>query len=107
MSQAQPAFPQEKNLSPEQFEQIALLFKTLGEPMRLRILRSVCQTPKYVGEIVDATGSTQPNISKHLSVLVSAGILARRKEGQRVHYSLKNPLVMRLCETVSGSLPRA
>jgi ArsR family transcriptional regulator len=107
MSQAHPAPSQEKSISPEQFDQIALLFKTLGEPMRLRILRCVCQTPKYVGEIVEATGSTQPNISKHLSVLVSTGILARRKDGQRVHYSLKNPLVMRLCETVSGSLPQA
>lgn len=107
MSQAQPASHNEKNMSPEQFEQIALLFKTLGEPMRLRILRSVCHTPKYVGEIVEATGSTQPNISKHLSVLVSTGILARRKDGQRVHYSLKNSLVMRLCETVSASLPQA
>ena len=106
MSQAQPPPSQEKSFSPEQFEQIALLFKTLGEPMRLRILRSVCQSPKYVGEIVEATGSTQPNISKHLAVLVSTGILARRKDGQRVHYSLKNSLVMRLCETVSGSLPR-
>jgi len=88
-------------------EQIALLFKTLGEPMRLRVLRCVCQTPKYVGEIVEATGSTQPNISKHLAVLVSTGILARRKDGQRVLYSLKNPLVMRLCETVSDSLFQA
>ena len=90
--------------TPDQLERIALLFKTLGEPMRLRILQSVCGGPKYVGEIVQATRATQPNVSKHLAVLLSAGILARSKEGQRVNYFLKNPLVMRLCEAVSESL---
>ncbi len=90
--------------SSEELERIALLFKTLGEPMRLRILQSVCHGPKYVGEIVEAAGSTQPNVSKHLAVLLSTGILERRKDGQRVHYGLKNPLVLRLCEAVSASL---
>ena len=90
--------------SPAQLERIALLFKTLGEPMRLRILQSVCEGPKYVGEIVEATGATQPNVSKHLAVLLSTGILTRTKDGQRVSYFLKNPLIMRLCEAVSESL---
>lgn len=72
--------------------------------MRLRILQSVCGGPKFVGQIVEAAGSTQPNVSKHLAVLLAAGILARTKEGQRTLYRLKNPLVMRLCEAVSESL---
>lgn len=103
MSQASLSSKKPRNFSPEQFEQIAMVFRTLGEPMRLRILRCLCEAPRYVGEIVEATGSTQPNVSKHLAILVSTGILARRKDGQKVHYSLKSLLVMNLCEIVSRS----
>jgi len=87
-----------------QLEQIALLFKMLGEPMRLRILQAVCHAPRYVGEIVELTGATQPNVSKHLALLVSSGVLMRERSGQRVRYGLKNTLVTRLCEAVCASL---
>jgi DNA-binding transcriptional ArsR family regulator len=91
--------------TPEQLDQIALLFKVLGEPMRLRILQTVCHTSRYVGEIVELTGATQPNVSKHLALLVATGVLKRQRQGQRVSYALKNPLVTRLCEAVCASLP--
>jgi DNA-binding transcriptional ArsR family regulator len=76
----------------------------LGEPMRLRILQAVCHAPRYVGEIVELTGATQPNVSKHLALLVSSGVLMRQRDGQRVRYGLKNMLVTRLCEAVCASL---
>ncbi len=87
-------------LSPAQLEEVSALFKVLGEPMRLRILQAVCKQPRSVNEIVKATGSTQANVSKHLSLLATAGILRREKEGQRVFYSVREPLVVRLCELV-------
>ena len=86
--------------SPGQLEEIASLFKVLGEPMRLRILQTVCKEPRSVNEIVEATGSTQANVSKHLALLTTAGILQREKDGQRVFYSVKEKLVVRLCELV-------
>lgn len=103
MSQLETAPP--PGPTPEQLEQIALLFKVLGEPMRLRILQTVCHTPRYVGEIVALTGATQPNVSKHLALLLVSGVLRRQRQGQRVVYALKNPLVTRLCEAVCASLP--
>jgi len=87
-------------LSPAQMAEVAALFKVLGEPMRLRILQAVCKHPRSVNEIVEATGSTQANVSKHLALLAAAGILRREKEGQRVFYSVREPLVVRLCELV-------
>jgi len=87
-------------LSPDQLEEVSALFKVLGEPMRLRILQAVCKQPRSVNEIVEATGSTQANVSKHLSLLAAAGILRREKDGQRVFYSVREPLVVRLCELV-------
>jgi ArsR family transcriptional regulator len=88
----------------EQLDQIALLFKMLGEPMRLRILQTVCHGPRYVGEIVESTGATQPNVSKHLALLVSSGVLMRERHGQKICYRLRNLLVTKLCEAVCASL---
>jgi len=53
-----------------------------------------------VGEIVAATGATQSNVSKHLSLLSSAGIITRHKDGQFVYYGMSNPLTLKLCEFV-------
>ncbi len=93
-----------KPFTPEQLEQIAALFKMLGEPMRLRILETVCREPRSVNDIVEATGSTQANVSKHLALLTSAGILTREKDGQRVFYGMKDAMTLKLCELVHANL---
>ena len=84
--------------------QIAGRFKMLGEPMRLKILQAVCKGPRTVGKIVEATGATQANISKHLSLLAAAGILTREKDGQCVYYGMKDPLTVKMCELVRAQL---
>jgi DNA-binding transcriptional ArsR family regulator len=91
-------------LSEEQLEQVAGRFRVLGEPMRLRILQAVCRKPRPVGAIVQAVGATQANVSKHLALLAGAGILERRKEGQRVYYGMGDPLAMKLCALVHEHL---
>ena len=93
-----------KRFTPEQLEQIAALFKVLGEPMRLRILEAVCREPRSVNEIVEATGSTQANVSKHLALLAAAGILSREKSGQQVFYEMKDPFTVKLCEMVHQNI---
>src|SRR6266498_224227 len=91
-------------LSRDELGQIAGRFKALGEPMRLRILQTVCQKPLTVGEIVAATGATQANVSKHLSLLAAAGILTREKDGQCVYYGMKNRWAVKMCELVRDQL---
>jgi len=91
-------------LSEDQLEQVALRFRLLGEPMRLRILQVVCREPRTVNEIVEAVAATQANVSKHLSLLAGAGILARQKDGQRVYYRMKDQLAMKLCALVHNHL---
>jgi DNA-binding transcriptional ArsR family regulator len=68
--------------------------------MRLRILQSVCKQERSVNEIVEMTGANQANVSKHLSLLTTAGILRRRKDGQRVYYGVKEAFAVKLCELV-------
>src|ERR1035437_5968621 len=90
----------------EELDQIAARFKMLGEPMRLRILQAVCKKPRSVNGIVAATGSTQANVSKHLALLTTGGILTRKKDGQCVYYAMKNQLAVKLCELVRAQLAR-
>jgi len=88
----------------EDLERIAVRFRMLGEPMRLKILRAVCQGPRSVNDIVAATGATQANVSKHLALLAASGILTRKKNGQCVYYGMKDRLVVRLCELVHSQV---
>jgi len=87
-------------LKSDELERIAGRFKMLGEPMRLKILQAVCKSPRTVGDIVAATGSTQANVSKHLALLATAGILRRAKDGQCVYYGVEDRLAVKMCELV-------
>ncbi|MGA2729103.1 MAG: metalloregulator ArsR/SmtB family transcription factor [Terracidiphilus sp.] len=89
-----------RDLTDAELERVAGQFRMLGEPMRLKILQALCVKPLTVGEIVAATGATQSNISKHLSLLASSGVITRQKGGQFVYYRMTNPLTLKLCELV-------
>ena len=93
-----------RTLTDEELELIARHFRLLGEPMRLKILQAVCKEPRTVNDIVTATGSTQANVSKHLALLATGGILKRERDGQCVYYGVKDQLVVRLCELVHAQL---
>jgi len=93
-----------RDLKDADLEKVAEQFRLLGEPRRLRILQAICQKPLTVGEIVAATGATQSNISRHLSLMAAAGIIKRQKVGLFVYYGMSNPLTMKLCELVHKEL---
>lgn len=100
MSNRKPRFL----LSDEELDRVAMHFRVLGEPMRLKILQAVCQEPRTVNDIVAAVGATQANVSKHLAMLAGAGILTRRKSGQCVYYGMKDQLAVKMCELVHEHL---
>ena len=93
-------------VSDEALELVARRFAVLGEPMRLRLLRALFDGEKPVNALVAITGGTQANISRHLQTLTAAGLLARRKEGLQVFYSIADPSIFKLCELVCGSLEK-
>lgn len=84
-------------------ELVARRFRMLGEPRRLRILQALEQGEKTVGEIVHALDGNQPNISKHLQALNEAGLVARRRDGNSIFYSISDPVIFKLCELVCRS----
>jgi len=85
-------------------ELIARRFRAIGDPMRVRILDRLRDGELTVNDLADALDTSQQNVSKHLALLAESGILARRKEGTRVHYRVVDSGVYELCEQVCGSL---
>jgi DNA-binding transcriptional ArsR family regulator len=94
-------------LPPELVELIAHRFKLLSEPMRVRILDRLRDGERSVGELVDELGTTQQNVSKHLSTLHRERVVGRRSEGNRVLYRITDETVLALCEYGCGGLERA
>ena len=92
------------SLTDVELDRVAQHFRILGEPMRLKILQVICAKPLTVNEIVAATGASQSNVSKHLSLLASAGVITRQKDAQFVYYRLSDPLTMKLCELVHSQV---
>jgi DNA-binding transcriptional ArsR family regulator len=74
----------------------AKLFRGLADPSRLSILESLRGSAMSVGELVLATGLTQPNVSNHLACLHGCGLVAREQRGRYVYYRLSNERVAAL-----------
>jgi DNA-binding transcriptional ArsR family regulator len=91
-------------LDPELIPMVAARFKVLGEPARLAILSALQGGEKSVGDLVAASGRSQPNVSQHLSSLLKAGLVTCRREGNRVLYSNADPYVLKICDAVCTSL---
>ena len=87
-------------------ELIARRFRVIGEPMRIKLLDSLREREASVSELREATGASQQNVSKHLGILLEAGIVGRRKEGNQVFYAIADETVFRICEEVCGGLQR-
>jgi DNA-binding transcriptional ArsR family regulator len=87
-------------------ELMAARFRALGEPNRLKILERLFRSPASVGEILEAVGGTQANVSKHLGVLRAGRLVAGRKDGNRTVYSISDPALERICAVVCESVNR-
>ncbi|MCT7970579.1 ArsR/SmtB family transcription factor [Laspinema olomoucense] len=97
MNRAQP-------LPHEVLQQVGEYFSILSEPMRLKLLNLLKDGEKCVQELVDATSTSQANVSKHLKVMLQAGILSRRTEGTSAYYRVEDPLIFELCNLVCDRL---
>jgi len=87
-------------------ELIAHRLRAIAEPTRIKLLDRLRGGEACVGELVEAAGASQQNVSKHLQVLLDAGIVGKRKEGNRTYYRIIDRGVFSLCDQVCGSLRR-
>lgn len=93
-------------VSDEALELIASWFRTLAEPSRLRILRALESGEKNISALVEATGLTQANVSRHVQSLVDAGMVGRRREGLAAVCFIADPTINSLCDAVCENLQR-
>jgi DNA-binding transcriptional ArsR family regulator len=86
------------------FIYIAKYFRVLGEPMRLKILNGLRDGEKNVTELVEISGGTQANISKHLNLLRESKLIRRESRGTKAYYSISDQRIYELCNLVCGQI---
>jgi len=86
------------------FEKQAAIAKAIAHPVRVAVLEFVKDGEQCVCDIAEAVGTERSNLSKHLSLMVGAGVLISRKEGLKVFYSVKTPCILRFLECLKDCL---
>ena len=86
------------------FEKQAAIAKAIAHPVRVAVLEFVKNGEQCVCDIAEAVGSERSNLSKHLSIMVNAGVLASRKDGLKVMYSIKTPCVLKFMDCLKECL---
>ncbi len=87
-------------------ELVAQRFRVLGEPMRIKLLDRLREGDATVGELQETLGASQQNVSKHLGILHSAGMVGRTKQGNHTRYAISDPSVFELCDQVCSGVRR-
>ena len=86
-------------------QRFAAIGRALADPKRLCVLESLAEGELSVSELSVCVGCQVPNMSQHLAVLRSAGLVATRRDGNTVYYRLADPRVLeayRLIQTIAG-----
>jgi len=78
----------------DMFKRQAQVLKALASESRLKIVNRLARGECSVGELTDLIGSDRTTVSKHLAVLRAHGIVADRREGNVVFYTLLTPCVV-------------
>ena len=80
----------------EDIMQASMAMKAIAHPLRLKVLCVLAGSELSVQEIVDYVGTSQSNISQHLAILRDKGVLATRKDANRVFYRIGDPRTLKL-----------
>ena len=80
----------------EDIERASRSMKAMSHPLRLKILCTLGHTELSVQGIVEHVGTSQSNISQHLAILRDKGILASRKDANKVYYRVSDARTLRL-----------
>lgn len=76
------------------------VFQVLAHPTRIHIVECLRDGEVTVGAILEQIGVEPANASQHLAVLRSKGLVVNRKEGNQVFYSLRDPLLIEVLDTM-------
>jgi len=85
---------------------LADALKSLSQPTRLKIIDFLRDGERCVCEIFPAIDEEQSNTSRHLNQMQTHGILARRKEGVKIFYTVKHPEVFQIVDLAATIVKR-
>ena len=88
----------------EVFERQVLICKAFANSTRLHILDLLGRRDWVAGELQEELGISKANLSQHVTVLKSAGIILRRRQGKQVYFSLAMPEVKSACQLIGNVL---
>jgi DNA-binding transcriptional ArsR family regulator len=80
------------------------VFKALGHPIRLKMVEALRAGPLCVCDLVELAELAQPTVSRHLDVLVKAGVLAKEREGTRMMVELAFPCILNALPCINQAL---
>jgi len=86
------------------FEMQAEVCKTIANPKRLEIIHALKDGEKTVSELVEMLGVPKANVSQHLSVMRTKGVLVNRRDGVNIYYSISNRKVIEACTLMKDVL---
>ena len=78
----------------EEYQRSAVIGRALADPKRLCVLESLAEGEVSVSDLSSRVGCQVPNMSQHLAVLRSAGLVSTRRDGNTVYYRLADPRVL-------------
>jgi ArsR family transcriptional regulator len=86
------------------FQKQAQVAQAISHPLRLEIIDFLKDGEQCVCDIAEHIGAQRSNVSRHLSLMVAAGVLEHRKVGLKVIYWLKCPCILDFFTCISGVL---
>lgn len=92
------------DLDERSLSRVADYFKALGEPPRLKLLNALRDREHNVTELTELLGCSQANVSKHLALLATHGLVERDARGTSVYYRIADPRTYQLCDLVCGQI---
>jgi len=88
------------------YELQAEVLKTLAHPRRLEIVHELARGPRTVGRLADELGLPQPNVSQHLALMRSSGVVEAERDGREIRYRLTDPDIIAACGLMQKALQR-
>jgi len=85
-------------------EMKADVIKAAAHPIRVAVIDSLKRGERCVCEIAKQVGAERSNVSRHLAIMTKAGLLASRKDGLMVYYSLRTPCILDFLSCVENCL---
>jgi ArsR family transcriptional regulator len=94
----------DKQLDDQIYERQVAICKAFANPIRLRILDMLSNGGRNGSHIQETLGVSKANLSQHLAILRSAGVIVTRRDGKQIHCALAIPEVKQACSLIRNVL---